>query len=170
MGGKGPQPLATVIQLIKGDPGHRAKAKLKGKEPRPPSSTNIKPPSFLDAEAKKEYNRITNMLGDMEAMGQKLLTDADITALASHCQNYSDYISACKDVKKRGQIIFAYDDNGKVKSSYKNESVDIKLKTMALHLKSCSLFGFDPSSRSKISVIKTDTVKKRKLDKYTQTG
>ena len=164
MGLRGPAPIPSVIQIARGDPGHRAKGQYR-KEMKPPSSS-FKTPRNLDTEGKKEWKRLMIAFGKMEVQGQKLLTDIDKTALILHCQNYSRYLSAGKNVNKNGITIEIKDDKGKVKNVIKNPAVEIELKTGGLHLKTCQQFGFTPSARARIQITPSVTSKQNELDEF----
>ena len=73
MGARGPAPKPTALKVLDGNPRHRP---INRSEPRP-RPVAPKCPSWLDAEAKREWRRIAPAL---ERIG--LLTEIDGTALA----------------------------------------------------------------------------------------
>ena len=79
MATRGRKPKPTAMKILEGNPGKRP---LNVNEPVPPVG-NIKCPTWLLPEAKKEWKRLAPSL---EAMG--VLTMADLTAFEGYCQAY----------------------------------------------------------------------------------
>ena len=77
MAARGRKPKPTALKVLEGNPGKRP---LNDHEPIPPKG-ELKCPSWLLPEAKKEWKRLASSL---EAMG--VLTMADLTAFAGYCQ------------------------------------------------------------------------------------
>lgn len=166
MGRRGPTPKPTVIQMLKGDPGKRAKKRFEN-EPKPPGVKTTKKrnsvpcPKYLDKAAKKEWRRITKILIEMEAEGQKLLTEVDTAALAAYCQAYSDYQNAIREIEENGAVMTFYSEKG---GEYQQQSpwVTIKNKAMEQMHKFAKEFGFTPASRSRVTLQEVKTDKKDK--------
>ena len=94
MGLRGPAPKPTAIKKAEGNPGKR---KLNTQEPQPvPGAPEC--PDHLDAVAKKEWNRLSEVL-----VAMKVLTEADYIALGNLCQAYCTLIDAQKHLNKDGQ-------------------------------------------------------------------
>ena len=94
-----------------------------------------------DPAAKKEWKRLTALLGEM-----KLLKETDLVALANYCQQYSILQQASRLLKKGGLI-------SKAPSGYPivNPAVNIiSAATAQLHRISLQ-FGFTPASRGRIA-------------------
>jgi P27 family predicted phage terminase small subunit len=81
MGKRGPAPLPTNIVRLTGNPGKRA---LNTYEPTPIDKSPPDPPSFLDAYALAEWNKVC---AGLNAMG--VLTKIDKAILAAYCDSYS---------------------------------------------------------------------------------
>lgn len=56
------------------------------------------PPQWLDANAKKEYNRILPLLQELP------IADLDLALVASYCQTYSMYCEAIRKLNKHGLV------------------------------------------------------------------
>ena len=85
MAARGRKPTPTALKMLEGNPGKRP---LNVNEPIPPKG-DIKCPSWLLPEAKKEWKRLAPSL---EAMG--VLTMADLTAFEGYCQAYARWKEA----------------------------------------------------------------------------
>lgn len=85
MATRGRKPKPTALKILEGNPGKRP---LNENEPIPPKG-NIKCPTWLLPEAKKEWKRLAPSL---EAMG--VLTMADLTAFEGYCQAYARWKEA----------------------------------------------------------------------------
>ena len=83
------------MKILEGNPGKRP---LNENEPIPPKG-NIKCPSWLEPEAKKEWKRLAPSL---EAMG--VLTQVDLTAFAGYCQAYARWREAEEFLSQHGSI------------------------------------------------------------------
>ena len=89
MGRRGPAKTATVIQLMRGDPGKRAKRQFR-KEMKAPQTKALKCPRWLSREGRAVWRRVVKVFGEMEAEGQRLLTDLDVDTLGAYCQAVAD--------------------------------------------------------------------------------
>jgi phage terminase small subunit len=65
-----------------------------------PKQDNIRCPSWLDKEAKKEWKRIVNDLKELN-----LLTNIDVAVLALYCDAYSKYVQATENINAQGVTI-----------------------------------------------------------------
>jgi len=138
-GGRPPKP--TNLKKLEGNPGKRP---LNKREPK--TSRVAKCPSWLTAEAKKEWNRIAPILKEME-----ILTAADQSALAVYCQAYADYIQAQKIIDKEG-MTYEYTNKAGVSNIVTRPEVVIAHKNAETIRKFCVEFGLTPSSRGRIQL------------------
>ncbi len=69
MGRRGPAPKPTVLVLMEGN---RGKRPINKREPKPDEFRH-KPPEHLDAQAKKEWNRLVPILTRMKVLTEALL-------------------------------------------------------------------------------------------------
>lgn len=149
MGRRGPAPQPTVLQMLRGDPGKRAKARAK-KEMRIASGLPSTP-KFLTGKARAEWNRISRLYGELTANGQKLLTEADMVALACYCQAYADMLHAIEMIAKHGDVYPIRNEDGTVKYLQQSPWVAMKHKAMIAVKTFATEFGFTPSSRTRVN-------------------
>ncbi|AAK79859.1 P27 family predicted phage terminase small subunit [Clostridium acetobutylicum] len=137
-----PNPAKPIgLQLLHGNKNHRTKdeieKRLKNEERLKIGHDNIKPPSWLDKTAQKEFKRLAKLLIEVE-----LMTDADITHLALYCDAYSQYLSFKAQVKKHGMWI-----------EDKPNPFIKKMSDMVSQLRSLSSdLGLNPSARAKLAI------------------
>ena len=58
-------------------------------------SDKVRPPTWLDSVAKKEFKRIAGELLELEVM-----TNIDVNALALYCDAYADYMACTKIIQE----------------------------------------------------------------------
>lgn len=138
MGARGPAPKPTRLKVLQGNPGHQ---KINRHEPKP-RPVAPKCPSWLDAEAKREWRRVAPAL---ERLG--LLTEVDGTALAGYCQSYSRW-RACQMVLSEKGLTF------ETESGYLMPRPEVSIGNKALvEVRAfCQQFGLTPSARSRMSL------------------
>ncbi|MEC0497375.1 phage terminase small subunit P27 family, partial [Bacillus glycinifermentans] len=109
-----PRPAkSAALQLIQGNPNKKnteeLAARAKHEQKMKMRADNIKPPSWLDKVAKKEFKRVAALLSEVE-----IITEADISMLAAYCNAYSQYISISKIIEEDGIMIHTegQDENG----------------------------------------------------------
>lgn len=138
MATKGRKPKPTALKLLEGNPGKRP---LNVNEPKPQKKTQ-KCPSWLEAEAKKEWRRMSKQL---EELG--VLTQVDTLAFAGYCQAYARWKEAEEFLSKHGTIF-------KTPSGYIQQVPQVSIAQTYLKIMKdfCSEFGLTPSSRSRISI------------------
>lgn len=102
--------------------------------PKPPPGA--KPPSWLGAAAKKEWNRIGPWLE-----GQGLLTKVDQPAFATYCDLYSTVQEFRKLCRKVGAAV-------SIQQGYRN----VLAKATTQMKQYLALFGLSPADRERIGV------------------
>ena len=60
----------------------------------------VKPPTWLDSVAKKEFRRIAGELLELD-----VITNIDVNALATYCDAYSDYVECTKLSEKKDFLL-----------------------------------------------------------------
>ncbi|SEB40763.1 phage terminase, small subunit, putative, P27 family [Terriglobus roseus] len=141
----GRKPLPAAIKKERGNPGKR---KLNEKEP---SFTGFPVcPTFLTPVARTEWDRVTQ-----ELTALNMLRSVDTAALASYCLSYARWISAEETVTREGQTISEpiLSKSGEVvgqKIKRHPATTIAKDEKAAMH-RAAALFGFDPSSRTRLS-------------------
>jgi len=83
---RGPPPKPTYLRILEGNPSKRP---LNRNEPQPPPVETLDPPDYLGGHAATEWCRIVPGLSAM-----RLLTIADIPALAAYCVAYARWREA----------------------------------------------------------------------------
>ena len=136
MATRGRKPKPTALKILEGNPGKRP---MNENEPIPPKG-NIKCPSWLLPEAKKEWKRLAPSL---EAMG--VLTMADLKAFEGYCQAYARWREAEEFLTQHGSIF-------KTPSGYVQQvpQVSIAQQNLKIMQSFCSEFGLTPATRARI--------------------
>lgn len=152
MGKRGPAPKPTNLKVLQGNPGKR---ELNKNEPKfPVDDELLKPPAYLSKYAKKEWKRIAPLL-----LKTKLLTEADVSALAAYCQAYHRWIENEKLIRTYGYTTVT--DKGNI---IQRPEVGIANKAMDSMLKFAREFGLTPSSRTNLHVQDPDKEKDPFMD------
>lgn len=133
---RGRKPKPTAMKVLEGNPGKRP---LNEHEPTPPKGT-LRCPTWLEAEAKKEWRRLAPSL---EAMG--VLTSVDITAFSGYCQAYARWKEVEEFISQHGSIF-------QTPSGYVQQvpQVSIAQQNLKIMQSFCSEFGLTPATRSRI--------------------
>ena len=142
----GPSPKPTALKLVQGNPGKRA---LNKKEPKFRGAPVC--PDWLSPPAKTEWKRVVKELSALD-----MLRSVDSSALAAYCQSYSRWQSAERIIDCEGQTVNEPITNkvGEVigHKTKRHPATVIAKDSLASMLRASALFGFDPSSRSRLSV------------------
>ena len=134
MAGRKPKP--TAIKKLEGNHGKR---KLNMKEPIPAKGMH-ECPQWLLAEAKKEWERLADLMNQMG-----VLTEVDMAAFAAYCQSYARWKEAQEHITSEGST-FETDKGYQQQTPW----VGIANTNQKLMLQAASEFGLTPSSRSRI--------------------
>ena len=142
----GPAPLPTAVKALRGNPGKRP---LNKQEPKFTGTPIC--PEWLTKVAKQEWDRVVKELASLD-----MLRAVDSAALAAYCVSYARWQSAEAIVEKQGQTVSEpiLSKTGKVlgQKIKRHPATSIAKEAMASMLRASSLFGFDPSSRSRINL------------------
>ncbi len=142
----GPSPKPTELKKLQGNPGKRALNKREPKFSGVPVC-----PEWLTPSAKTEWDRVVKELAALD-----MLKAVDSSALAAYCQSYARWQSAERQIDCDGQTVMEPITNkaGEVVGHKikRHPSVSIAKDALAQMLRASALFGFDPSSRSRLSV------------------
>lgn len=136
MGRRGPPPKPTALRILEGNP---AKRPLNPHEPMPKRG-RPRCPSFLDREAKAKWKAL---VPELDRLG--LLTIVDGDALAAYCQAWSEFRTSTETLRREGRTF-------KSQSGYLTPHPAVAQQRTAWQaIKAfASLFGLDPSSRSRL--------------------
>lgn len=111
---------------------------------RPPADA-IKPPSWLDKAAKREWRRIVKTLE-----GLNILTNADVDLLAQYCDALARYAEAAKLIQEQGVVIETE------RGPQQNPAV-LVLKKYSEILQKCAIqLGLTPSARASLALKRKD--------------
>lgn len=142
----GPAPKPTALKLLQGNAGKRALNKREPKFSGVPVC-----PEWLTPSAKTEWDRVVKELSALD-----MIKSVDSSALAAYCQSYARWQSAERMIDCDGQTVMEPITNKageivahKVKC---HPAVGIARNALTAMLRASALFGFDPSSRSRLSV------------------
>lgn len=84
--------VVTSKHLTKEEKAHREEVEKKLK-----TKCDLKPPAWLDKDAKKEFKRVVKELQDTEL---NLLDNLDLSVLAIYTQAYSQYVEITKELRE----------------------------------------------------------------------
>jgi P27 family predicted phage terminase small subunit len=141
MGKRGPAPVPTKIKIARGTVRARNKA-----EPQPPSSGVVMPGHLGEVAAA----RWAELLPLLQAV--RVMTDADVEALARYCDTYEWWLATRAILKEQGCTYPILNDGGEIKYIAQRPEVSIAHK-LAQQLRQLEQdFGLNPSARSSLSV------------------
>ena len=133
-------PKTPALKKLQGHPGKR---KLNNSGPRL-DGTTPECPVWLDAEAKREWDRVVHALHE-----SGILTNVDRAVLAAYCQSYARWVEAETQVEKEGQVLERQSGRHYLNPNLAAASLALKqLMAYAVQL------GLTPAARSRIGVEK----------------
>lgn len=154
--------IPVSVQVAKGNPNRLTKAEIEARqeaeEKFKPNTDNIKPPIWLDAVGKKEWNRVAKELEELN-----ILTNVDIAALGMYCDAYSKYQLATEKINKEGMFV-EYTNKAGATNVVEHPAVKAQVKYADLIKKLCGEFGLTPSARAKITLPKQEEEKEETIE------
>jgi P27 family predicted phage terminase small subunit len=148
MGKRGPPATPTTLKILRGNPGKR---RLNKDEPQPPVG-GVTMPSHLGEIAAARWRELLPML-----QAVRVMTQADIEALARYCDTYEWWLATRVKLKKDGDTYPILNDGGEVKYIAQRPEVSIAHK-LAQQLRQLEQdFGLNPSARASLHVEKPQT-------------
>lgn len=149
MGKRGPSPQPTALKILRGNPGKRP---LNKAEPTPPSD-GIAAPPHLGVVARGKWSEILPIL-----QAVKVMTRADVEALARYCDTYEWWLATRAKLRAEGDTYPILNDAGEIKYIAQRPEVSIahKLSTQLRQLEQD--FGLNPSARTGLNVEKTPEI------------
>jgi P27 family predicted phage terminase small subunit len=143
MGKRGPRPAPSAIKIARGT----LKAKPKT-EPAPPAGSIVMP-GHLGEVAQAKWRELLPLL-----QGVKVMTDADVEALARYCDTYEWWLATRAKLRKDGDTYPILNDGGEIRYIAQRPEVSIahKLATQLRQLEQD--FGLNPSARTSLHVEK----------------
>lgn len=143
MGKRGPRPTPTKLKVLRGNPGCRP---LNKSEPEPPTDGIAMPPHLGEVAAARWHE----LLPMLQAV--KVMTKADIEALARYCDTYEWWLATRAKLKKEGDTYPILNDKGEIKYIAQRPEVSIAHK-LAVQLRQLEQdFGLNPSARTSLHV------------------
>lgn len=152
----GNQAQPIELQLIKGNKNRRTKAEIekrrKAEEALKAAKDKLKPPTWLDKGAKKEFRYIVNEMSELD-----VLNNLDVHALAMYCDAYSNYVEITKLINENGlarTINLTEENSGEsVKAIYMDKEAILRKKQFYDQVRQLGIqFGFTPSARAKMAL------------------
>jgi len=148
-GGRPPKP--TQLKVLAGNPGKRP---LNADEPQYPTEGLTCPRDF-DAETRREWRRVAKLL-----TAQRVVTAADRGVMAVYCVSWSRWRQVETDIQVEGLTVEVPILNTRREQigtrRVVNPKVLIAQQYQRLMLLAAGRLGLDPSSRSKVSVVKDE--------------
>lgn len=143
MGKRGPRPLPTQLKVLRGNPGKR---RLNANEPTPPLG-GVVMPAHLGEVATAKWQELLPLLQSV-----KVMTTADVEALARYCDTYEWWLATRAKLKQEGDTYPILNDSGEVKYIAQRPEVSIAHK-LSVQLRQLEQdFGLNPSARSGLHV------------------
>jgi P27 family predicted phage terminase small subunit len=145
---RGRKPLPSHLKLVQGN---RGKRQIRPESIKVEPSLPMPPPHLCD-EAKVEWGRVASMLYAL-----RLLSEADIAALAAYCQAWATFKRATEalevmskgDPLTKGLLIKTTNGN-----AIQNPLLGIANKAAADMVRFAAEFGMTPSARARINAPK----------------
>ena len=133
---RGPKPKPTAIKALEGNPGKRP---LNQYEPEP-DLDHVDCPDWLDADARKEWERVYQRL-----VNCRVMTPLDVAVLADYCQSYAQMVRAETNIQRYGDVI-------KTPSGYVQQAPHVGIYNQASKRmkQAAAELGLTPSSRTRI--------------------
>lgn len=132
---KGRKRKPTALKILEGV----QRSKIPVGEPELPAGAGA-PPAFLDAAAKKEWQRVAPVL---TAAG--VLTEGDRAALAVYCLNWSRWVKAEAMVTKSAEVLKS--EHGAL---HQNPYLIVSRQAQDAMMKAAAVLGLDPANRSRV--------------------
>ena len=110
-------------------------------------ANSIRPPEWLDDDAKKEFKRVVGVLNGEDSY--TTLKKADVAILSTYSHAVSHYRKCVEEINKFGDTIHREDRYGH-EVIYANPAVKIADTYYAQILKCCAKLGLSPIDRLKL--------------------
>ncbi len=134
--------MPTALKLLTGNRGRRP---LNHREPKP-EITLPPPPDYLDAIARREWDRVAPELYELG-----VLSRLDIGVLAAMCTAHSEEVACTNLVRKQGAVLY-----GPKQRPYPNPLIKLAAAARRDKVRFAIELGMTPSARTRISVDRLD--------------
>lgn len=106
-----------------------------------------KTPTKLDDRTKKIYMGLVEKLKPLD-----ILTDLDIDLICMTADAINQIDIATENIKKYGQVIYQFDEEGNIVKANKNPAIDVVKNYESIFKSGCSQLCLSPAARAKLSV------------------
>ena len=141
MGLRGPPKKPTALKVIAGNPGKRP---LPRNEPKPELLSDLRPPAWLSAAAKRKWKALAPKL-----VATRVMSNDDVDALASYCDLFVQYVEMRRELSRPLPDDLSVEEKVEL-MALRAKSEEVSLKTFDKVLKLLQQFGMTPSSRAGI--------------------
>lgn len=156
MGRRGRKPEPTSLKILRGNPGCRP---INAAEPKPPADGIAMPPHLGEVAAA----RWQELLPMLQAV--RVMTRADVEALARYCDTYEWWLAVRVKLKKEGDTYPILNDKGEIKYIAQRPEVSIAHK-LAQQLRQLEAdFGLSPAARVSLKV-EPDAKQESTIEKF----
>ena len=135
----GTKPLPTSLRLLNGNAAHRPLPKNEP-QPAPAQIDDIDVPDHLTETARAHFRKTARIL-----KGMRVLTEADMDAVAVYAESWGRYIQATLQIQKDGLITA-----GSKGQARRNPMLDVQSEALTKCMKLMAEFGLTPSSRTRV--------------------
>ncbi len=147
MGKRGPAKRPSNVALLHGE----RKDRINDSEPKPDDQLTVEPPSWLDATARRVWQRLAPDL-----QRKKVLTAWDVEAFAVWCDAVCRRRRAARKLRAQGEVIDApvYNKNGEMTGTrtVKNPWTLVLNEADAQVQRYGARFGLTPSDRADLKI------------------
>lgn len=154
MGRRGPKPAPTAIKIARGTVRGKPNA-----EPQPPVG-GVAMPSHLGEVAAGKWAELLPLL-----QGVKVMTRADVEALARYCDTYEWWLATRAKLRAEGDTYPILNDGGEIKYIAQRPEVSIAHKLSQQLRQLESDFGLSPAARTSLKV-EPDAKEETTLSKF----
>lgn len=158
------------LQLIHGNKNRRTKEEIerrrKAEAALQAARDKLKPPTWLDKVAKKEFRYIVSEMKELE-----VLNNLDVHALAMYCDAYSNYVEITKLINENGlaKPVVVFNEEAGINHTLLliDKEAIIRKKQFFDQVKQLGTqFGFTPSARAKMALAQAKASEEEEDDDF----
>ena len=155
--GKGRKPMTAAQQMLEGN--RSKKPSLSMDDVVHPDEDPPEPPSWLDEEARKEWDRVIVNLRDKNLVGR-----SDTAVLGNYCRAVSLTIACHKDIDKHGSVSVSDD------KEYKRPVMSVLNEARGAVIRYAGELGLTVVSRTRLGDGRRETKRKSPLKDFVDKG
>lgn len=164
--GRNAKPLQ--LHLLEGNKNRLTKKEIEKRQELEKSivfkDDNIKPPSWLNKEARKQFKRVVD-----EFKSNDLLKNVDVHSIALFCDAYADYIECSRLIQEEGLMV-EYTNKAAETNKVPHPLLTKKKQLFEQMQKFMSEFGLSPIARARLTIPRDDGDDKPKTAKEKMFG